>query len=175
MNVNETVIFNSQIYAATETGIFNADISNPLLIDFNNWQQNFSGRNFKKIKLFNNQLITVENNSIFSINGTALTLIRDFTENVVSIKTSNSHLSIAFPTSGLILNTAYNQIFQSIANSEYNFTLNNVLFDNNRIFLATKEFGILSTTQNQSVLYTEIHPEGPLSNSSFSITSRNNN
>jgi sugar lactone lactonase YvrE len=53
--------------------------------------------------------------------------------------------------------------------------LNNILFDNNSIFLATKEFGILSTTENQSLTFTEIHPEGPLANSSFSIAVRNNN
>jgi hypothetical protein len=175
VNINETVIFNNQIYAATEVGIFNADVSNPLLIDFNNWQQNFSGRDFKQINAFNNQLITVENTNVFSINGPVLSLIRDFTENVVSIKTSNSHLSIALPTRGLILDTSLNLVFQSLANSEFNFTLNNVLFDNNNIFLATKEFGILSTTEDQSLTFTEIHPEGPLANSSFSIAVRNNN
>jgi ligand-binding sensor domain-containing protein len=175
VNINETVIFNNQIYAATEVGIFNADVSNPLLIDFNNWQQNFSGRDFKQINAFNNQLITVENTNVFSINGPVLSLIRDFTENVVSIKTSNSHLSIALPTKGLILDTSLNPVFQSLSNSEFNFTLNNVLFDNNNIFLATKEFGILTTTEDQSLTFTEIHPEGPLANSSFSIAVRNNN
>jgi ligand-binding sensor domain-containing protein len=175
VNINETVIFNNQIYAATEVGIFNADVSNPLLIDFNNWQQNFSGRNFKHINVFNNQLITVENTNVFSVNGPVLSLIRDFAENVVAIKTSNSHLSIALSTKGLILDISLNLVFQSVANSEYNFTLNNVLFDNSSIFLATKEFGILSTTEDQSLTFTEIHPEGPLANNSFSIAVRNNN
>jgi len=175
IKINQTVIFNDQIYAATEIGIFKGDISNTLLIDFNNWEHYFTGRNLKQITVFNNQLITVENNSIFRVSGSVLSLIKSFSENIISIKSSSSHLSVGLDTTGVILDTTFNQVFESSANAEFNFTLNNVLFDTNIIFLATKEFGILSTTQNQSLTFAEIHPEGPLSNNSFSITARNNN
>jgi len=175
VKINQTVIFNNQIYAATEIGVFNADITNTLLIDFNNWQQNFAGRTFKEIAVFENQLITVENTRIFSINGSTLLLIRDFAQNVVSIKASNSYLAVALNTSALILDSSLNQVFQSLANSEFDFTLNNVLFDDTFIFLATKEFGILSTNQNLSLTFSEIHPEGPLSNTVFSIAVKENN
>ena len=54
--INKTVIQDSKIYAATEDGLFTADVTSNLLIDFNNWTQEFSGRNFSNIESFNNQI-----------------------------------------------------------------------------------------------------------------------
>ncbi|MGK0414909.1 MAG: hypothetical protein ACJA1B_003141, partial [Polaribacter sp.] len=45
LDINKTIIFNDKIYAVTEDGIFNADVTSNLLIDFNNWQQQFLRRN----------------------------------------------------------------------------------------------------------------------------------
>ena len=45
------------IYAATEVGVFKADITSNLLIDFNNWQQLFNGRDFKGVTTFKNEFI----------------------------------------------------------------------------------------------------------------------
>lgn len=175
VKVNETTIFNNRIYAATEKGIFNADITSALLIDFNTWNQNFIGRNFKQIKTFKNQLITVEGASVFRINGDNLSLIRSFSENIKAINTSKDYLSVALNESAFVLNGSFNEVFRSLSNTEFNFTLNNVFFDDNSIYLATQEFGILTTNKNQSLTFTEIHPEGPLSNDVFSITAKNNN
>ena len=53
VKINETIISNNVIYAATEVGVFKADIfkaddiTSNLLIDFNNWQLLFPGRDFK--------------------------------------------------------------------------------------------------------------------------------
>ena len=49
LNINQTLIANSTIFAATEDGIFTADINSNLLIDFNNWNQSFERRAFQKI------------------------------------------------------------------------------------------------------------------------------
>ncbi len=175
VKINQTIVTNNLIYAATENGIFIADVTSSLLIDFNNWQQFFLGRNFSQITLFNNRIVTTENNSVYSLNGSVLTFLKSFSDNIIAIKTSTSNLSIALNNNCYVLNTALNQVFEASANSEFNFTLNNAFFDNNTIFLATKEFGILSTNQTQSLTFKEIHPEGPLTNNVFSIAASNNN
>ena len=43
------------------------------------------------------------------------------------------------------------------------------------MMIGINEFYRLTTTKDQSLTFTEIHPEGPLANSSFSIAVRNNN
>ncbi|MGB0880328.1 MAG: two-component regulator propeller domain-containing protein [Polaribacter sp.] len=175
LKIYQTTIFDGFIYAATEDGVFSADITSPLLIDFNNWQQNFSGRNFTQITTFNNELIAVENTTLSKIDGTTITVIRDFSQNIIALKNTDLHLSVTLHNTAFVLDTSFNQVFQSSANTEFNYTLNNAFFDVNTLFLGTKEFGILSTNQNQAVAFTEIHPEGPLSNDVFSIAVNNAN
>ena len=182
--VNKTEIFNGFIYAATDVGIFKADVTNNLLIDFNNWDQQFSGRNFTDISLLNNQLYVVEyflvgsteNTTLFGLNGEVLTEKRTFSGNIINaIKASNSNLSVTLNNTALILDAAMNQLFQVSATTEFDFTLNNSYFENNTIFLGTKEFGLLNTTSTQLTTFKEVHPEGPLFNDVFSIAARNNN
>ena len=56
LETNKTLISDGKIYAVTEDGIFTADVASNFLIDFNSWQQQFIGRNFKEIAFFNNQI-----------------------------------------------------------------------------------------------------------------------
>ena len=90
LRINETTIVNNSIFAATEEGIFSADITNNLLIDFNNWTQQFAGRNFSHIVQFNNQIFVTEGSKLFQLNGTNLIEIRDFFQPILGIKTNNS-------------------------------------------------------------------------------------
>jgi hypothetical protein len=48
IGINTTTVLNDVIYAATEDGIYTANTNNTSLIDFNNWEQQFSGNNFKE-------------------------------------------------------------------------------------------------------------------------------
>ena len=175
IEVHEIEVLNGLIYAATEKGIFTADVTSNLLIDFNNWNQQFFGRDFNQITVFNNQLYVVEGSSLHLFNGSSLTEIRNFSQNIIAIKSSSSHLSITLNTFAIILDSTMNQVFQFSANTEFDYTLNNSFFENGTVFLASKEFGILNTTSTQLTSYTELHPEGPLSNDVFSIASKNKN
>jgi len=70
VSINQIAVFNNNIYAATELGIFTADADAQNLIDFNNWRQpqgDFLG-NFNTIEVFNNQLFTSKNNSFYHVN-----------------------------------------------------------------------------------------------------------
>lgn len=174
LEVYQTEIFNGLIYAATDTGVFAADITSDLLIDFNNWNEQFSGRNFSEISLFDNQLYVVEGVRLYRLNGSNLEEVRNFAQNILAIKSSSSHLSVTLNTSAIILDLAMNEVFQLSANTEFNFTLNNSFFENDIVFLASKEFGILKTNSSQLTSFTEIHPEGPLFNDVFSITAQDN-
>ncbi len=172
--VNQIEVFNGLIYAATDTGIFTADITSDLLIDFNNWNEQFFGRNFSQISLFNNQLYVAEGARLYLLIGGDLVEIRNFFQNILAIKSSSSHLSVTLKTSAEVLDISMNSVFRFAKTAEFDFTLNNSYFENDIVFLASKEFGILNSNSSQVASFTEIHPEGPVFNDVFSITAQDN-
>jgi ligand-binding sensor domain-containing protein len=174
LEVYQTEIMDGFIYAATNDGVFKADLTSNLLIDFNNWKQYFSGRNFLQITLFNNELYIVEGKAIYKMNGSDLIEEVKFSQNITAIKSSNTYLSVVFNSFAKILDLELNAVFEFSSNTDFEFTLNDVFMENDGVFIATKEFGILKTSLNLPSNYTEIHPEGPLDNDIFSITAQNN-
>ena len=174
IKINATTIHNDSLYAATENGIFAAEISSDLLIDSNLWGSYFSGRNFSKIIVFNEDLLVTEGTKLYLFNGMNLVEPISFTQPIVDVKSSSSHLAITLSTAAIMLNLEMEEVFEFSPNSEFNFTLNTSFFEENTVFLGTKETGILTAVKEAPNTYSEIHPEGPLSNDVFSITAQNN-
>jgi len=177
VKINQIVIHQDIIYAATEDGIYTADINNPNLIDFNNWSKHSSG-NFKTIAVFNNQVFTAKFRKLYNISNTfTLSLIQVLPTTILKLKTSSSYLSVATKRAAYIFDTSLTQIIQiaSNVNSNYDFSLNVVFSEGDSIYLGTKEFGILKTSFIDSFTFQEIHPDGPSSNDLFSINVENNN
>ena len=174
VKINETIISNNVIYAATEEGVFKADITSNLLIDFNNWQQLFNGRDFKGI-VFLDGLYVIENSKLFAFDGASLTEKVNFNKEIKNIKSTTTNLCISLDKEAKVYDSSLNLVQEFTPNLEYDYTLNTAFFEDDIAFLATKEFGILETTISESTTYLEIHPDGPLSNAVFSITAQNNN
>ncbi|QVY64700.1 hypothetical protein [Polaribacter sp. Q13] len=174
VKINETTVLKDVIYAATEDGIYTADINETSLIDFNNWQRQFNGRNFKELTTFNNRVFTISETKLYEINGENLNERRDFFQTIISIKSTASSLSVTLNKFSEILNASLSTILKINTTSDFDFSLNNSFFENDTIFLATKEYGILQKNKN-SIDYIEIHPEGPIENDIFSIAASNNN
>ncbi|SDS40770.1 Por secretion system C-terminal sorting domain-containing protein [Polaribacter sp. KT25b] len=173
--INKTIISDGKIYAVTEDGIFIATVSSNLLIDFKNWDQQFNGRNFSNISVFNTKIYVTEGSRLFWLNNGVLTQIRDFSETIIGLKSSSTNLTIALNKKAIVLDVTENQIAEFISNVDFDFTLLNAFFENNNIYLATKEFGVLKTSISQINSFQEIHPEGPLSNDVFSIAVKDDN
>jgi len=174
LNINKTLINGDKIYAATEDGIFNADVNSNLLIDFNNWQQQFNGRNFSHIKNFNNKIYVTENSNLLELNNNVLTLVRNFFEPIVNLNSSLLNLIVTLNKKIIVLDISENQTIEFNTVLDFDFTAANAFFDNNTIYIGTKEFGILKTTIASGNEYQEIHPEGPLENGVFAIEVKNN-
>ena len=175
LKINQIKVFNNTIYAATEDGLFTADANNNLLIDFNNWEQRFVGQSFKSVEVFNNQVFLVENSRLLNFDISGLTLVRAFPQNINAIKSALNFMTVTLNDKVEVLNTTLNTVHQFNTTLDFNYSLNNSFFENNTIFLGTKEFGILTASSSSSNNYTEIHPDGPVSNQVFSIAVNSNN
>jgi ligand-binding sensor domain-containing protein len=174
VKTNQTIVFDNLIYAVTENGLFIADATSNLLIDFNNWNQLFAGRNFTGIIVFNNEIYVSEGRNLFKLSNNSLELEENFNQNIQALKASENNITIALNSSAVVLDDSLNRISEFTNTSDFEFSLNTAIFENNTVYLATNEYGVLIPETNQSS-FIEIHPDGPLSNEMFSITSTNQN
>ena len=176
IKINEIVVLNDFIYAATERGIYKADINNANLIDFNNWNLISSvNNNYTNIIIFNSKIYTTLNKKLYEVTETnEIVLIEDYSSPIVSLKGSSTNLSVVFNSSVNIYSTNFDLVLQNNADINFDYILNTAFAENNQLFLATKQFGILSSLISDDIIFQEIHPEGPVSNDVFSVTAKNN-
>jgi hypothetical protein len=173
IRVNQIKIENDIIYAATENGIFTASILNPNLIDYNNWTQNFTG-DFAALEKFDNEILAARTRFLYSFNSNSLILRKTYTQNIRSLKASPNYLTIATQRIVNVLDKNSVDVinYTSKTTDEFYFNLNTAYFDENKLFLGTVEFGILKSDLQTVSTFEEIHPEGPVSNSPFSISAK---
>ena len=176
VKINEIVVFDDFIYAATERGIYIADINNANLIDFNNWNLISSvNNNYTNIIIFNSKIYTTLNKKLFEVTETnEIVLIEDYTSSIVSLKGSSTNLSVVLNSSVNIYSTNFDLVLQNNADINSDYILNTAFAENNQLFLATKQFGILSSLISDDIIFQEIHPEGPVSNDVFSVSAQSN-
>jgi hypothetical protein len=177
LQINEIEVLNNIIYAATEDGFFTADVNEPNLIDFNTWTK-YSNGFFSSIEIFNDAIFTSKENSFYRISETYnLELIQNIGARIVKLKASDTNIAVSSGRKAEIYNFNLSNIQTIISdpNSEHYFNLNGSFAEDGNLFLGTKEFGILNSNLLSPTDYQEIHPQGPSSNSLFSISVLNNN
>lgn len=174
--VNETAIFNETIVAATQKGIYSADVTNPNLIDYNNWLQP-EGKllgDFLSVQVFNEKIYTSRLGTLYEfVSIDALRQIRNFASPILNLRASETLLTVSLENRAIVLDKNNIQQYEALPSDSYNFTLHTAFARDQNIFLGTERFGIL----NQNFFdaeYVEIHPEGPASNQVFSIAAGNN-
>jgi ligand-binding sensor domain-containing protein len=176
VKINEIVVLNDFIYAATERGIYKADFNNANLIDFNNWNLISSvNNNYTNIIIFNSKIYTTLNKKLFEVTETnEIVLIEDYSSSIVSLKGSSTNLTVVLNSSVNVYSTNFDLVLQNNSDINFDYILNTAFAENNQLFLATKQFGILSSLISDDIIFQEIHPEGPVSNDVFSVTAKNN-
>jgi hypothetical protein len=172
ISVNQTAIFNNEIYAVTPNfGIRKGNLSNPNLIDYQQWQV-FDSNSCKKIVSFNNQLVACKSdNRIYKHNGFSFTEILNVGQEALSFKavanyliaTTASRIYIFNPQLAIVRQINSNQISENTVS----FTCATVVGET--VFIGTKENGLLSTTIAESSLFENNTPAGPTRNNIFAL------
>jgi len=187
VSVQQTTIFNNHIYAACYdlAGIRKALVSSPDLIDYQQWITIRTGT-FQFIQEVDNHLYTIQRNrTLFEIgeNDRFTNKIRYNTlpNDMVSV---NANLLISTPENVFIYDGEFNEI--AVVNQVDDFPTEfscATIFENNQLYLGTKNiidlgkpgFGVLETNLNNLASINEIHPDGPLMNTVFSVEIKNSN
>lgn len=177
--INQIEVFQDKIYAATQLGIFVADVNNQSLIDFNNWEQpqgDFIG-NFRAIEAFNDDLYTSRESNFYKINlpGALQFISTLIIGDIIDIKATKELITASTSTHASVYDNSLNFITAATSGNGFNYTVQSAFAENGFVYIASRRLGVLRRSLNSAVDYIEIHPEGPSSNDVFSITAQNDN
>jgi hypothetical protein len=177
IKINQTAIFNNEIFAAcgSNEGIKKASLSNPSLINFQFWTTLITG-NFTNIAAINTQLYTVNSNSrIFEISGTNFNPLFVYPQVVSELKISDNGLLVTTPSKVYQYSVGFNLTSVYTTNLEFETNFTTALSIDGVIYIGTTDYGVLKSKAMSVSEYDEIHPQGPLLNSAFSLKYGYNN
>ena len=184
--VKETSIFGDYIYAACQggNGLKKAIHSDSNIIDFQQWQT-VAGGNLLHVQTVNDKLFVIRNNKkIYEVNADSLIELFTYTDATVDAKTKNNNLIITTKKDVFIYDDDFNIISNVTIPQDFNiqFTSSTVALEDELFIGTTANInqgytgkGVLKTSFTNSSEFEEIHPDGPLSNSSFSIEATQGN
>lgn len=169
--VEKTTVNNGEIYAACNlgNGIRKGLLSNPNLIDSQQWTTIILG-SYISVETLNNQLFSLATNRVLSeINNDILTPIFTFDTLPLDSEMSENQLLYTEPNFVFIFNSTGGLITQVNQTPEFQTDFSSSVIVDNDIFIGTSNFGVLTTNINDTNLFHEIRPDGPLRNNGFKI------
>ncbi|WP_053990406.1 two-component regulator propeller domain-containing protein [Mangrovimonas sp. TPBH4] len=177
ITVNQTTVHDGYIYAAcsNNNGIKRAELSNPNLIDYQQWQ-GVVGGNFIGIRGVNGRLYTIRaNKSIYELEDTLLDQLYTYTDIPLDMKSVGDFLIVTTKKDVFIYDANFNLISDAQVTGIYTTNFSAATVSNNHIYIGTDSVGLLQTELNSPSTYFEIRPGGPLRNDAFKIQAGNNN
>jgi len=167
--VNDIIIENGFIYAATTSGVYIADITINLS-NYENWTQYDLGTDFSTLTSFNGEVVATNNKNIYVIDSQGTkTLKKTLPKTIVDVFADASNLSVAIQNRGYVYDTNYNQLVVTDPQA-----VTSIYTDTQNIYLGTSDRGILKSSFASPNEQEEIHPEGPYSNDIFSVSVKEN-
>ncbi|MGY6649398.1 type IX secretion system anionic LPS delivery protein PorZ [Wenyingzhuangia sp. IMCC45574] len=169
----DMLVVNNVIYVGTESGLYSFDLNSNLEpANFNNWTL-IGITTVSKLIEYSGQVLFVLDKSIYEVTNPSLP--------VISVSDKIEELSAK--EGGLVVTTASkvyvyenNILIDELDLSEslsHNFTSQKAIIKDGKFYLSTSAYGILSTELSDKLNYSEIHPNGPSGNDTFSITAKN--
>jgi hypothetical protein len=173
ISISQTTIYNGFIYAASNTGIRRAAITNKNLVDYNQWALIATG-SWSGITTFGTDLFAVnsvgyihkyDSNANIFVGYTSLSQPSSdmrVTANYLVVTTLNS-IYVYNKQMALVRQINTNQITES----NPSFTCATIIGDT--IFIGTKEDGMITTSLSSTATFENSTPIGPLRNNIFAL------
>lgn len=175
VEILQTAFYNGFIYAvANGYRIQKALITNPNIIDFNQWI-NITGGNWLSIDAMSNRLVVVSLGGVmYDVINDSFSVVTTFPQVPVDVRYSDGHLIVT--TQGVIY--LYNeQLVQTlqingIPNITAKFTCATII--ENTIYVGTQDHGLFSSSLSNPTAFTNITPNGLERNKVFAIQTFSN-
>lgn len=171
ITVNQVSVLNDEIFVAclNNNGIKKANLNNPNLIDFSQWETVIVG-DFYTMNTLNNRLYSVRsNNDLYEINGASVNTLLTFPLLPKDTEVSNSNLIVSTENTVYVYDTDILLINSFQPNAEFETTFTSGTQVNDFIYIGTSDLGVLRSSINDNSSYSEIKPNGPLFNQTFRI------
>ena len=176
--INETVVLDDYIYAASEIGIRRALINNPNLIDYQQWTT-ATGANWTELNIVDGKLYAAATNRrVYEVDFPNVNEKEFFSSAILDLTTTNTNIIVTTVSKTKVYDQDYNEIITFLA-SDYNSTQFSVgvISENNEVFIGTKGalaigepgYGMLKSSVVSSEAFIEIHPSGPILNRVFQL------
>ena len=178
IKVFQTVVFNGFIYAATEnSGIRRANILSPNLINYNEWA-NIAPGYWLSVEAVGNELIAVSNGSnIHRYNGGTFQPFIQLFQLPLDVRQNENSLIVTTQSNIYVYNQQLAQILQintnQITEVEAVFTCATVI--NGKVYIGTKENGLITTSLNNPFIFDFLSPDGPERNEIFAVNATTEN
>jgi len=172
IKVYQTTIYNGEIYAVIDgSGIKKATLSNPNIVDFNQWQQ-FDAGSWNGITTFQNQLIASNaDTKLYKHNGTSFIAIATLNQNILDLRASGDNLIATTQNNVFVYDSNFTQVahIQSnqITTQTVTFTCATVI--NGIIYIGTNEQGVLTVSVTNPTAFEILMPDGPVRNMIFRV------
>ena len=176
IEVKQTAIFGDYIYAACfdGEGVKKAPIASANLIDYASWEL-VKGGNFLAVQANQSKLYAINSSkNLYEINNDILSFLFTFPDTPLKTSSIDEKLVITTKNDVFVYDIDFNLLAQASVNDEFDTYSSSATIDADNIYIGTNDYGILSTTILNPLDYKEIHPDGPLLNTPFSIEAESN-
>ena len=171
IRVNQVSVLNNEIFAAcsNNNGLKKADLNNPNLIDFQQWQTFIPG-NFVRVNTIIDKVYAIrDNRALFEIDGfsTNQLFVLDLLPQDTEVSNSNLIISTSNRVYVYDANIQIVNSFQPTVDYTTNFTSATQIDE--FVYIGTGDFGVLRSSISDNTSYVEIKPNGPLFNEVFRL------
>ncbi|NQU88487.1 MAG: T9SS type A sorting domain-containing protein [Mariniphaga sp.] len=182
INIFDIDIEGNTIYAATEDGLYAADLNNPNLLDYRNWTRitnipHYDDK-FTGIEFFSGTLIALwDENEMYSKNGNNWDRLLSYTGEIKNIRATENYLTITGNKIIYIFDNNYQeyarvQTYPGIEEIQTNINPVNAIFDEtNGLWIADINFGLVKVSGE---IFESVYPEGPIDNKAFYLYTNQN-
>jgi streptogramin lyase len=169
--VFQTTVFNNEIYAVTQfDGIKKASVTNPNLVDFNQWLV-FDFGYWNGIVTFQNQLIATNYTGLYKYEVNQFNPILNQSETITKLRVNNSYIVAQTQNKVYVYNQSLQQValIQSSQVTNLNVNFTSALVINEVVYVGTNNNGVVSFSLNNPSSFEIIKPDGPEKNNIFRL------
>ena len=172
--INDTTVFQNEIYAASESGLYKANVDNPNLIDYQQWEK-LGSAHWVEIEYVGTKIFIARNNTLlYELVDNNTNLMVNYNGQIKDLREINNQLIVTIPNSVYLYNVEpFTESLVITPNQDITTNFTSALInEENDIFIGTQgvfvnnktAYGILKTNISDVSVFEEIHPNCPLLN-----------